>query len=793
MLVSYQWLQEYFKNELPAPEKLALVLTLGAYEVEEVHTTPGGSITLDVDVLPNRAADSLSHRGIAREIGTLLEEPISIPSFSPVTHLDESSLTVLVEEASGCDRYIGCRVTGVQIGPSPDWLVAKLEALGQRSINNVVDITNYIMLEMGQPMHAFDDAKVAGGITVRLAKENEGITTLDDQEVILTEDDLVIADDNNVLAIAGIKGGKAAEVSGGTSDIILEAAHFSPVATRKTSRRIGIFTDSSKRFDNNISPELAAEAMERACALIEEYASGPKTTFEEVIDVYIDPSKPYVVGVSVREAGGLLGITMDEALLSDALRRLGFSFEIVTDLRTNIIERALSVEGKPYRLGASVSRHAPDEFDCSSLVAWAYAQAGIRLPRMTVDQLVYGEEIQQTDLLPGDLIFSNTKDGKIWNETQEWMPGTPVVEGVDHVGIFLGKGRVLHATRHHQGGAVVIEDLSTSSQFKTIVSYRRMPGMDDPRFRIEVPDYRRDLHIPEDIIEEIGRIVGYDNIPDLAFPESKPRIHHKEYFYTEKVKNTLTAEGFSEVQTYVFRDKGDVRLANPIASDKTTLRSTLLDGLEDALALNTPLIDLLGLDEIRLMEVGHVFTRSGERTMLGVGLRFPRVKKTKAHEEKELDAISALLQSTLGLEFEWIIRKLDAGGLVAEANLPSAVAKAPQIKDVKLETDLITKESITRFELISAYPFVVRDIAVFMPSKEDPQILRMLLEEKSGPLLVRPPRLFDVYEKRDTKQTSYAFRLVFQSHERTLTDAEVNAIMDEIGRDIEGRDGWEVR
>src|SRR3989338_6681138 len=207
MKVSYNWLQTFFDSLLPDPQKIRAMLTRDAFEVEGLEQK-GNDTVFDIAVLPNRGHDSLSHRGIAREIGTLFNLPLmrdplcAPPSLRP----DSNVFTVTLKDAARSPRYSAAVIKGVSVGPSPDWLKERLESIGQRSINNIVDATNYVMFDVGQPLHAFDADKVCGSITVRKAKGGERMLTLDDKELLLNADALVIADDEGPLALAGVKG-----------------------------------------------------------------------------------------------------------------------------------------------------------------------------------------------------------------------------------------------------------------------------------------------------------------------------------------------------------------------------------------------------------------------------------------------------------------------------------------------------------------------------------------------------------------------------------------------------------
>ena len=198
MKISYEWLKLYLKG-LPKPEKVAENLEMHVFEVEEIEKK-GKDYIFDISVLPNRAHDCLSHIGVAKEIGAILNLAVKSPFSIPVIKGKDSKrlisrpLEIKVDEPELCKRYIGRIIEGVKVGPSPKWLKEKLEAIGQKSINNIVDATNFVMFETGQPLHAFDAEKVEGGIIVRKAKKSEKITTLDNQEIALDESVLIIAD-----------------------------------------------------------------------------------------------------------------------------------------------------------------------------------------------------------------------------------------------------------------------------------------------------------------------------------------------------------------------------------------------------------------------------------------------------------------------------------------------------------------------------------------------------------------------------------------------------------------------
>ncbi len=333
MKFSYTWLQEYFDTPLPSVADVSRTITMHAFEIDgtEAH---GDDTILDIKVLPNRSHDCFSYHGIAREIGALLDVPTNIPDVHPktdggVSTVDKLSLTV--ENSKLVPRALKRYVEGVTIGESPDWLKAKLAAHGQRSINNVVDATNLTMWETGQPVHAFDFDKLADGkkLTVRAAREGEMITTLDGKEFALDPDVLVISDSEKALDIAGVKGGSVSGVDVTTTRLVLSACNFDPINIRKTSKKLGLRTDASIRFEQGISPELAGIAMERLSALVEELAGGKVA--QDVVESYPNKEDLSVVSVALSEINTALGTTCSGEEVTGYFARLGFVHEVKGD------------------------------------------------------------------------------------------------------------------------------------------------------------------------------------------------------------------------------------------------------------------------------------------------------------------------------------------------------------------------------------------------------------------------------------------------------------------------------
>ncbi len=646
MKVSYNWLQTYFKEKLPEPEKLAELLTFHVFEIESLEHI-GNDWVLDVKVLPDRARYALSHKGIAYGISAIANIPQN-----DVTSLVSGSgsppyeggvrggveAIVHVEDSAACPRYVARYVAGVTVGDSPAWLKEKLEVLGQRSINNIVDAANYVMLDIGQPLHTFDADKIKGAISVRKARAGEKITTLDGKDIALDETILVIADEIGPLVIAGIKGGERAGVTVATKNIIIESANFNASLIRKTTMAVGIRTDASKRYENALNPEYAEEGMLHMSALIAELAK--PSSIGPVSDTYPHPIKSVSLSVSSGYLTERLGVVILDNEISAILKRLLLSHEV-------------------------------------------------------------------------------------------------------------SKGT----------------------------------------FIITIPSWRGDLSIPQDIVEEVGRIYGYDKIPAQQLPATSFRPKATKHFYYENsIKDILTSLGFSEVITYIFGANGELQLEKSLASDKSFLRSSLADGIKNSLELNARNADILGLDKIKIFEIGNVFTKKGEELHLAVGVK--NIKKTKIKESDELQEVVNSLTTSLGKIMPEIKGRIQDS--VFEINLDEFLAVLPEPA-----TDYMSEKSSepVKYQKISAYPFAVRDIAVFTPADTEEKAVRDIIEQEAGILLVRNT-LFDVFTKKlpdGTSKISYAFRLVLQSQEKTLTEDEINSIMTRITSSMNACEGWQVR
>ncbi|MCK9485273.1 MAG: phenylalanine--tRNA ligase subunit beta [Dehalococcoidia bacterium] len=282
-----------------------------------------GDTILDVHIWPNRA-DMMSITGIAREVAAVLGATVRPPSADyPTSDVPASeAVSVAIEDPALCARYVATVIEGVQVGPSPEWLQQRLRSAGQRPISNVVDITNYVMLELGQPLHAFDLDTVRGEVGVRLARDGETLRTLDGVDRSLAPDTLVITDEAGPIALAGVMGGQHTEVTPGTTRILLEAARFDPVSIRRTSTRLALRSEASSRFERGLSPDLAMEASRRATQLFVEVAGG--TALAGAVDVYPAPAERTEVTVPRRRLDTVIGVHVPTAEVVSILETLGF-------------------------------------------------------------------------------------------------------------------------------------------------------------------------------------------------------------------------------------------------------------------------------------------------------------------------------------------------------------------------------------------------------------------------------------------------------------------------------------
>jgi len=332
MKFSYNWLQSFFDKKLPKVEDLAELLCLRVFEVETTQKK-GKDFVLDIDVTPNRP-DCFAHLGIAREISAILGFKLKEPE-NKFKEKGETKAQVEIEDKNDCPRYVARIIENIKVRASERYIQERLMACGVQPINNVVDMANYIMLETGQPLHAFDFDKIKGEkIIVRRAKKGEKITGLDDNKYELDKDILVIADESCAIAIAGIKGGKSTAIDKGTKTILLEAANFNSVLIRRASKKLNLRTDASMRFEHDLDKELTIKAIDRLAFSIQ-------GDVMKMVDKSFEKTKERKIKFDLIKAEKLLGINIAKTQARKILESLGFEvsskFEIgIPSIRQDI-------------------------------------------------------------------------------------------------------------------------------------------------------------------------------------------------------------------------------------------------------------------------------------------------------------------------------------------------------------------------------------------------------------------------------------------------------------------------
>ena len=623
-------------------------------------------VTIELGLTPNRG-DCLSMRGIAREAAALNETAASGPEMAPVATVHDETFQVQVEAPADCPRYVGRVIKGVDNrAATPVWMQERLRRSGIRSLGPLVDVTNYVLLELGQPMHAFDLQRLSGPITVRRAGAGERLTLLDGRELELDGESLVIADASGAQALAGVMGGAATACDDDTRDIFLESAFFNPTTVAGRARSFGLHTDSSHRFERGVDPDLQRLAVERATALLLEVAGGEPGPVTEVCDEARLPARPTI------------------PLRADRLARV-LGTEVDADEVTGILER----------LGMAVEAA-------------------------------------------------------------------------------------------------------------------------DGRWRVTSPPFRFDVAIEEDLIEEIGRVHGYEKIPSTlpevrlettAEPEARASTGH--------LRRALVERGYQEAITYTFVDpelqgrldpeREGLRLANPIASDMSVMRTTVWPGLIQAQRHNLNRQQ----ERVRLFETGLVFLPEGEglrqEGVIGgivCGEVLPEQWGAPAQLVDFFDVkgdLEALLEAGGGADaFAFAAdrhpalhpgqtARIERDGEPAGwlGRLHPALAGELEVPEgtflFQLRLAPVATGAIPRFEELSRFQANRRDLAMVV-DRSVPAARVLESARRAAPAIVREAELFDVYEGKGIEpgRKSLAIRLTLQENSRTLTDSEVDAAVSDV-------------
>ena len=627
---------------------------------------------IDFEITPNRP-DCLSIEGLGREVAVSLGKKFK----NPRKNIDElkvenkkeiEGLKVDITAPDLCYRYIARVVKDVKIGPSPEWMRRRLKACGVRSINNIVDITNYVMLEMGQPMHAFDINSIEGKhITVRRAKKQEKITTLDEQERKLDENDLVIADEKKAVAIAGVMGGLNSEIEENTKTVVFESAVFYGGGIRKTAKKVGLRTESSSRFEKGLSSENALRAINRAVELVEQIGAGKAV--DGKIDVY--PTKQKINKIK------------------------------------------LDVERINHLLGTNISRQ----------------------------------------------------------------------DMVD-----------------------ILEKLEIKEENNTVIA----------------PYFRMDLEFVADLAEEIARFYGYDKLATtLIKADTTLGIRNKEQKIEKKIKEVLVNSGFSEIYTYGFVSEKDlekskinedliqksITILNPLSDEYKLMRPTTVPSMMQILAGNANKKN----QNVKLFDISRNYRNLNHEIENGeVPLQENILTIGMYGEDVDFYTLKGIIENVLETVYvnRYDVEKetknqsyhpgrcakikvgTDVIATIGEVH-PEVLANYDIQKRAYLAEVNITKvvkysRANKKYVEVPKFPAVERDIAMIVDEKIEVGQIEKIITKKSKKLL-ESVKLFDIY--RDKKigvgKKSVAYSLIFRDKNKTLSDDEINSIMNNIITELE--------
>ncbi len=659
--------------------------------------TPGKTVSqaieledwvLDVSISPNRV-DCASVFGVAREVSAITKKPLRTPEISfkegkkPVQDLTDVSIL----DPKGCPRYTAGLVENVNLGPSPFWIRYRLHLTGVRPINNIVDATNYVMMEMGQPLHAFDYHRLEENrIVVKKAEKGQVFTTLDQEDRQLDEQTLMICDGKRPVALAGIMGGLNSEITGETNTILIESACFSPTMIRKSSKRLGLSTEASYRFERGVDIQGVEIGLKRSLALISELAGGE--TAAGIIDRYPEPWAPPRITLDPQKVNKTLGINIDEEEMSENLSSL----------------------------------------------------------RMVVN---------------------------------------------------------------HAG---------------------------DGRFEVKPPSFRVDISREADLVEEIARLKGYDNIPS-TLPAIRPtQSDDSELNLRDFIKAMLVGMGFAEIITYSFISprsadimgaeknsylRSFVNLLNPLTQDQSVMRTSLIPGLVSTVKLNS----FRGQEDLRIFEWGKIYIKGKEElprenlhliaAITGLAEKKEWYSLPREADFFDIKGVAENILEGLGLkEVKYKRQKPRPGfdpaeyariffsgseigvlGLASKEGLDEYELDK-KVYILKLDIDALSPlvKWNKEFKPLPKFPSVKRDISIILDrSIESGTVIN--IARKTGKGLVEFVKIFDVYQGKNipSGEKALALRISYRSGERTLTDQEVNRIHESVISEIRRHTGGRLR
>jgi len=553
--------------------------------VELDPTLPLGKSLCDIaensDIIdiktPSNRWDYLSYIGLTREIAAnLADNDLVEPKLEEITYNDRE--VVKVKSTAECRAFVYAKLSIQTNSKSPQWLVDNLQASGMRSINPVVDITNFVMLETGQPSHAYDAKKIKGSLGVRNATPGEELTTLDGKLLKLSSKDVMIVDKSGPIGLAGVMGGLSTETTESTQQIILEVANFDKTSVRRSALRHGLRTEASSRFERGLPLPLPHYAANRIIGLLKEIC-GAQMVEQPNRQLYgaIDDE---FLGMRQRKAEKFLGYKLDEKAVQQALSKRGFKpshFSLSKQLRA--LPDRLEANGK------------------SNFVEKIYSMAGVKLGQSLQDLLASGMDVPPNALKPGDLILLSATAGSLYDAF--------IVTAAGKAAGYIDQRKKV---------------LSTASlvKSKNYVGSRRYVDNFNHIISVEVPWWRLDITSEVDLFEEVAKAMGYENMPaTLPLMEPTNTESHQLLPHLLNLKNALVSYGMVEVMTHSFVSKKDIitslsnleknlQVENPLSSEQDYLRSNLLPSHLRAVAKN------LSTDNSAIFELSRVYEKSAK-------------------------------------------------------------------------------------------------------------------------------------------------------------------------------------
>jgi phenylalanyl-tRNA synthetase beta subunit len=786
-----------------------------------------GGTVLEAEITPNRS-DCFSMIGVGNEAAASLNRKMKSRNFDKAEIKSKKKIDVKVAEKKLCPRYMTKVVGGIKIGPSPKWMQERLESCGVRPISHIVDVTNYVMLEWGQPMHAFDAKKIVGSISVRKAKKGEKLVTLDGVERTLLESDLVIADDKKAIALAGVMGGLNSEVDAKTTEIVLEAAVFDGTSVRKTAQRLGLRTEASNRFEKGIPLGLPELAIERAAGIIVNIPgglAGKMPVVKPIAGPNTDVLSSWIwvqhIGLPFKRVQNFLGAAIEKPKVLEILNSLNVTseaFDFKKEARKHI--------GKPYVWGASFRTHGDMAFDCSYLTDYIYSQIGQFVGHTCLAQYEIGTPVEG-DLLPGDILFVTghieksatdhyfRPDGK--GGSEKVVLDAP--KEVGHNALYIGDGRIVHCRemiwddkkqtwKKLPKGEVVEESVTIFTENPQYLGARRFVSDPFEWIASTAPWWRLDIRIEEDILEEVGRIYGYINIPG-ELPQGKLPVYEPNTTLelSGVLKGIMIGGGFNEVLNYSFvsaknledlgfESKKALRVANPISPEQEYMRTSLIPSLLKDISVNQ-----YNFDDVRVFEIASIYTPVGEELpaeepTLGIGIRVGSKDKSQNYFElkgavesilTKLGAPALTAKDSLtawGQKIEFAIGKNKLG----EVLIPSA--KVRQSFGIKTEVAVgefslnalseVSAKGIT-YVPVSRYQQVIRDINMIFKKEVVAQDVTDAIAKVNAPEL-KKAYILDIYEGSGlpADEKSITIRMVISASDRTLTDDEIGRVQNQL-------------